>query len=218
MRKRFEHLKLVGGALCLDFANTVDWRTTEPPTDWLHDYEDVIRWCRYAGVLAGGQAKRLHERAASNPDDACAAFDQAVALREAIYRVFAAQSAGRPILARDLGLLNHVLTDAMAHLKLALTEGNLVWAWHNVEGLLEWPSWLIARSTADLLASERRSRVRECAGPGCGWLFLDMSRNRSRRWCDMADCGNRAKARRNYARKRGRAVRTTRPKPHVDGP
>ena len=210
MQKNFAHLKLIGGALCLDFANTVDWRTGEQPRDWLHDYEELIAWCRHAGALEEPRAKRLLKRAASNPDEAQAAFSQAIALREAIYRIFAA-SVGDPIPEYDLASLNAVLVDAMAHLRLATTEAGFVWIWHDVEDRLSWPSWLIARSAADLLTSERRGRVHECAGPGCGWLFLDTSRNRSRRWCDMADCGNRAKARRNYARKRGRAVRTTRP-------
>jgi predicted RNA-binding Zn ribbon-like protein len=210
MQKNFAHLKLIGGAPCLDFANTVDWRTGEQPRDWLHDYEELILWCRYAEALEASQAQRLLRRAASDPDEAQAAFSQAIALREAIYHIFTASASGDSV-DDDLALLNAVLSDVAAHLRLASTQESFVWDWHDVEDRLSWPSWLIARSAADLLTSERRGRVHECAGPGCGWLFLDTSRNRSRRWCDMADCGNRAKARRNYARKRGRAVRTTRP-------
>ena len=203
MPKRFEHLKLIGGAPCLDFANTVDWRTGEQPKDWLHDYGDLIAWCRHAGVLDRPRAECLLERAAAAPESAGAVFDQAIALREAIYHIFTASASGDPV-DDDLALLNAVLTDVAAHLRLASTQGSFVWDWDDVKDHLEWPSWSIARSAADLLTSERRRRVRECAGPGCGWLFLDTSRNHSRHWCDMADCGNRAKAKRNYARKRGR--------------
>jgi predicted RNA-binding Zn ribbon-like protein len=78
-----------------------------------------------------------------------------------------------------------------------------VWDWHEVDGVLELPIWIVARSAADLLVSSELERVRECAGEKCDWLFLDASRNQSRRWCDMAACGNRAKAQRNYARRRG---------------
>ena len=211
MPKRFEHLKLIGGAVCLDFANTVDWRTGEQPKDWLHDYAELVAWCRHAEVLEVPQARRLLKRAASDPSGAQTAFAQAIGLREAIYRIFTTHSAGGPLLARDLELLNRVLKDAVTHLRLASTKVGFVWSWYDVEDCLSWPCWLIARSAADLLTSEKQDRVRECAGPGCGWLFLDMSRNRSRRWCDMADCGNRAKARRNYARKRIRMGRATRP-------
>ena len=204
MQKKFEHLKRIGGALCLDFANTVDWRTTEHPTDWLHDYAELIAWCRHAEVLEAPQARRLLKRAAADPSGAQSAFARAIELREAIYRLFATSTEGS--LGRDLALLNGVLTDAMAHLRLTSAEVGFVWSWYDVEDCLSWPSGLIARSAADLLTSEKRDRVRECAGPGCAWLFLDMSRNCSRRWCDMADCGNRAKARRNYARRRAANV------------
>jgi predicted RNA-binding Zn ribbon-like protein len=78
-----------------------------------------------------------------------------------------------------------------------------VWDWYEVDGVLELPIWIVARSAADLLVSSELERVRECAGEKCDWLFLDASRNQSRRWCDMAACGNRAKAQRNYARRRG---------------
>ncbi|MBN1859137.1 CGNR zinc finger domain-containing protein [Candidatus Bipolaricaulota bacterium] len=82
------------------------------------------------------------------------------------------------------------------------SEERFQWGWSDAEDQLEWPVWILARSAADLLTSDERDRVRRCAGPDCGWLFVDISRNHSRRWCDMADCGNRAKARRSYARKR----------------
>jgi len=77
------------------------------------------------------------------------------------------------------------------------------WDWHEADGALELPIWIVARSASTLLVSQGLRRVRECAGEKCDWLFLDASRNRSRRWCDMAACGNRAKAQRNYARRRG---------------
>jgi predicted RNA-binding Zn ribbon-like protein len=62
--------------------------------------------------------------------------------------------------------------------------------------------WPIVLAAAELLTSAGRARVRECAAHGCGWLFLDTSRSQRRRWCTMASCGNRAKARRFYERTR----------------
>jgi hypothetical protein len=87
--------------------------------------------------------------------------------------------------------------------ELAPSGDSFVWEWHEADGALELPIWIVAQSASDLLVSSELGRVRECAGERCDWLFLDASRNRSRRWCDMAACGNRAKAQRNYARRRG---------------
>jgi predicted RNA-binding Zn ribbon-like protein len=62
--------------------------------------------------------------------------------------------------------------------------------------------WPIVDAAADLLVRGEPERIKTCGSATCGWLFLDLSRNRSRRWCDMKDCGNRAKARRHYARRK----------------
>ena len=66
----------------------------------------------------------------------------------------------------------------------------------DLDGIL----WRILWEAADLLTSDRLAQVKLCAGEDCGWLFLDASRNQSRRWCSMSDCGNRAKAKRYYRR------------------
>lgn len=203
-QERIHSLKLVGGTLCLDFVNTVDWRTDERRQDLLSGYDDLIAWGRRVGAIRDDQARTLRKRVQSDPNAARAALDRAVGLREAIYRLFSALVAGRRVPGRALAQLNKTLVEARAHLRLVPLADGVAWSWHGVEDRLDWPAWLAARSAAELLTSARRDRVRQCAGPGCGWLFLDASRNRTRRWCDMADCGNRAKARRSYARKRSR--------------
>ena len=77
------------------------------------------------------------------------------------------------------------------------------WEWAKYDQDLDRPLWPVARTAADLLTSGRLDRVRECPGAdGCGWLFYDTSKNGSRRWCSMEGCGNVAKARRLYARRR----------------
>jgi predicted RNA-binding Zn ribbon-like protein len=80
--------------------------------------------------------------------------------------------------------------------------GGFEWKWAGDEDALDRMVWPVARSAADVLVSDEGSRVRRCAGESCHWFFLDSGRNRSRRWCDMRDCGNRAKARRLNARKK----------------
>jgi len=191
--------------MCLDFVNTVAWRRDGDFGNHLRDYADLIAWSEHVGALGEMHADTLRNRAAAHPKLAQAAYDRAIALREAIYRIFSAISAGGAIHESDLARLNASLVNALEHLRIMSREEAFVLDWHDVEGELDLPSWVVTRSAADLLTSEQLPRVHECQGQNCGWLFLDHSRNHSRRWCDMADCGNREKARRNYARKRSAA-------------
>ena len=235
LSKRMGELALLGGALCLDFVNTAGWRGQPDSAGVLRDFEDLVAWTQHVGALSARQGRGLLKRAASEPTRAKAVHGQAVALREALYRVFSSLAAGRAAEPADLATINVAVADAYQHLRLAprpssglaprppsglaprpssglaprpssglapLGDG-FAWDWHEADGALELPIWIVARSASTLLVSQGLRRVRECAGEKCDWLFLDASRNRSRRWCDMAACGNRAKAQRNYARRRG---------------
>ena len=193
------HLKLVGGRLCLDFVNTVDRETNSYSHEWLTEYWDLVAWGRQTRTLTAQQAKYLLQKAQQQPERANAIFNQAIQLRETLYRIFSAISARQSPQEQDLAQFNSVLIEAHSHLQLVFTENQFVWSWidsHQLEYML----WQIIRSAEELLTNSNLNRVRECAGIDCGWVFLDMSRNRSRRWCDMEDCGNRAKARRHYER------------------
>jgi predicted RNA-binding Zn ribbon-like protein len=192
---------LPGLAVCLDFANTVG-STREQLGEELFSYGDVVDWSARAGLLTDAEARYLRAEVAKRPAEAAAVFSQAIALRETIFRLFTAVAAGQAPAAADLAGLNQALGEALGHLRLVPAGSGFDWGWSSDGGALERPLWPLARAAADLLASELRDRVRECAGDTCRWLFLDHSRNRSRRWCDMADCGNRAKARRYYQRQR----------------
>jgi predicted RNA-binding Zn ribbon-like protein len=128
-----------------------------------------------------------------------------VALREAIYEIFTALLTGAEPAADDLAILNAELAHALAHMALAYTPDGFAWQWRGatravdaMDGIL----WRVARSAADLLLSPTALAMRQCASESCGWLFIDTTRNRSRRWCDMRGCGNRAKVRRHRARQR----------------
>jgi predicted RNA-binding Zn ribbon-like protein len=199
---QIQRLKLVGGALCLDFTNTTGWRPDPRGEECLHDYKDVVAWAEHAGAVSETEARRLLRRAKSDPERARAVHSRAVAVREALYRIFSASAAGRLAGSPDIDLVNRAVGDAYRHLCIAPHDGGFAWEWRDARDALDLPLWVIARSAADLLVSPELPRVRECSGHRCDWLFLDASRNRSRRWCDMANCGNRAKARRNYARRR----------------
>ena len=200
---------LSGGALCLDFANTLDDRPDPHPNEWLASYADLLAFMRQGHALPKERLARLAAEAARDPAAAEAALDRAIDVREVIYRLFVALAAGEPIPISDLAALNRALGEALAHAHLIQPEpasGPLAWGWADDPISLDLPLWPIVRSAADLLTSPTLSALRVCAANTCAWLFLDTSRNGSRRWCSMRTCGNRAKARRHHARVRATAV------------
>lgn len=202
-------LKLLGGALCLDFANTTGRRIEPQGEEALLDYEDLVAWAEHAGAVAAAEARALLRAAHVEPERPRATHRRAIELREALFRIFSAAAGGRDVATADLDILNRFVGDAFAHLRLAPRDGGFVLAWRGAAGSLDLPLWRVARSAADLLVSPDVSRVRECSSQRCDWLFLDRSKNHSRRWCNMAECGNREKARRHYSRRRADAVSGT---------
>ena len=135
-------------------------------------------------------------------------LSRALALREAIHEVFSAAIAGNPQDEGTLSALNRELSGALSRQRVVPAEGgSYIWAWDRggEEGggpPLERPLWPVARSAAELLTSAKLGRVKVCGGEGCGWIFLDESRNASRRWCESRDCGNRERVRKYLARKK----------------
>jgi predicted RNA-binding Zn ribbon-like protein len=192
---------LEAGRLCLEFANTLDWHGSDHPEETLHSYTDLLRWSASRKVVDAGEAALLQDQAEHEPELALQIYRQALDLREAIYRTFSSLAAGGEPTLDDLDVLNESLARAFPHLRIAGQAQAFGWRWVNPEGALDRPLWDVALSAARLLESDELDRVRECADEhGCGWMFMDTSRNRSRRWCSMEGCGNRAKARRHYAR------------------
>jgi predicted RNA-binding Zn ribbon-like protein len=194
---RFE---LTGGALCLDFANTVDNRPTEA-RELLQSYGDLVSWAEQAGVVDAASGAALRAEATRRPRAAESALVGARALREALYSIFSARAAGRPLPAEGMATLNAAMAPSLARLQLdARPDGACAWRWSFGDRALDGLLAPVVDSAAELLTAPELARVRECEADNCGWLFVDRSRNRSRRWCDMAVCGNRAKVRRHYAR------------------
>lgn len=194
---------LRGGELCLDFVNTVAWRRTEHPVDYLQSPHDLLAWGSQTGVLAPVDLDRP-----TQPETADA-LNRARSLRETIHRVVMASVEEDEPGDDDLAALNRAVSEARAHQRLIHSDGaRYDWRWDDgtvVDRVL----WSVAASAAGLLTTSRIDRVRVCAGTGCGWLFVDASRNRSRRWCDTRDCGNRERVRKHLATKR--AIRSERP-------
>lgn len=196
----FAQKELAGGHLALDFANTVGQHEPEFLSEWLAEYGDLVWWSLRAGTADEAAAEALFAAARAHPGEAERVFARALALREAIYRVFASVGGGAPASAGDLRTLNAELAAAGAHLRVEQTGEGFGWGWEG-DGL-DRVLWPVARAAAELLTSGDLGRIGQCAGERCQWLYLDTSRNHSRRWCVMSDCGNRAKARRHYHRVR----------------
>jgi predicted RNA-binding Zn ribbon-like protein len=196
-----ESFDLNSGALGLDFANTVEWHASDHPKDQLNNYTGLVAWAETAGILPAQRANLLRQRARERPDEAQAAYDRAIQLREGIYRLFADLSGKGKFNAEDLALVNDALGEAHAHLQLIPLSVGFAWGWEaGVDGF-DQILWPVVRSVGELLTSDNLDRVRQCADDrGCGYLFVDTSRNHSRRWCSMESCGNRAKAQRHYKR------------------
>ncbi|HEY7034043.1 MAG TPA: ABATE domain-containing protein [Thermomicrobiales bacterium] len=194
---------LLGDWLCLDFANTVNDRTGKNPRDTLAGYADLARWAWHAALVTGTERDHLFAAAEARPTAASSVFAGAIALREAVYRVFVAIAAGANPARADLATIQQAHLTALGHAHLARGTGSFEWVWDEPPAL-DRMLWPIATSAVALLTSDRLHRVKQCPGcDDCGWLFLDVSKNATRRWCSMDDCGSRAKMRRQYARRKG---------------
>jgi predicted RNA-binding Zn ribbon-like protein len=199
-------LSLASPQTCLDFANTFGSRLASHPQEPFTSYHNVVAWCQQAGILTAPLAERLTQQAAHHAAQGHMALRQAIHLREAIYRLFSAAASKGVAEAADLAMLNRTLADALATMRVAGTGDGYTWTWGTEEVACDQVLWPLALSAANLLTAKELQIVRECAAADCSWLFLDMTRNRSRRWCDMKVCGNRAKARRHYARQKQAAI------------
>jgi predicted RNA-binding Zn ribbon-like protein len=181
----------IGGTLALDFANTVGGDPDgEPIDEFLRSYADLPAWAREVGLL--GDPEPLLAAAERDPAAAAVVHARALALREAVYAAFSAIATGREV--PDLAALRDAHREALAHARLEVGG----WAWP--EDRLDAPLGPVAADAVELLRSPRLARLKQCAG--CRWLFLDESRNHSRRWCSMAECGGPAKTRRWRERRR----------------
>jgi predicted RNA-binding Zn ribbon-like protein len=216
-----DHKRLVGGALCLDFANTVDARFPRPgntPPDLISTYEQLVYWSQRAGALDAPAAQKLLVRACRETKAARSAVAAAHRLRETTYTLFAAMREGREPPASAARELARFSARALERGRLvASVETNaLTWSWPQLE--LQRMLWPIAVSALELATSGEVASLKQCPGHDgrCGWLFLDRTKNQSRRWCSMQVCGNAEKTRQQTVRRRQTRTRpTTRVQPRA---
>ncbi len=204
--------KFIGGNVSLDFVNTVNGRVSSPdkkngrdyydafPSDKLENYADLMAWSLKAKWVDEKEAKKLLQIAEDKPQAAEAVFKRALNLRESVYRLFKSVVEGWKSEAEDLEKLNRELSLARRHQKLSAAENGFVFEWIGSAEALDAMLWQISDSATDLLINGDLTRIRRCVNDVCNWLFLDTSRNRSRQWCVMNDCGNVSKVRRFRAK------------------
>jgi predicted RNA-binding Zn ribbon-like protein len=194
--------ELSGGNICLDFINTLDDRPSAQPKELLKNYYDLARFGEDTGLLPPKLVDFFFENVHTMPGDAADALRRAINLREAMHAVFSALMNRQSVPQVEMDTLNAYIQNAALHSRLVAREGRCEWRFDNMGSALDAVLWPIARAAADLLASSDLDMVRACSSPTCQWLFLDTSKNHRRRWCDMKACGNRAKVRRFYAKKK----------------
>jgi predicted RNA-binding Zn ribbon-like protein len=188
--------QFVGGALCLDFCNTVGGSREGISREKLNSIQDFMAWSEQAGLVGKADAERLKREVSNKSVAARNVLSRAIDLREALYRVFRGAGQGKSPAEADLAILNSELEASLGRLRIGKDKGDkgFQWQWKDDALRLDNPLGPIARSAADLLThGHALEQVGQCHGDNCGWLFVDLSKNHSRRWCDMRDCGNRAK-------------------------
>lgn len=194
--------RFVAGQLALDFVNTVDWRgpgraagseRLASPAAWR-------RWLRAAGLGAGGGTGTAAGERPAGPR----AVEAIHRVRALLHRVFFALGRGRAIAVADRTALARLADRALARRELRVGARSAGWHWRRQAADPGAGLDPVVWDAAQLLVGADRARVRVCDGPGCGWVFVDRSRNGRRRWCAMDLCGGRAKARAYYARVKGR--------------
>ena len=197
----------IGGDPCVDFVNTADLWPATPENDRLRSYDDLLEWSVQAGLIDAETTHALRRVSSGDEEEAERALVRARELRAHLRSILAAISSGESPDERAVEAVAATARRAAGHSELSSEGENYVWALNRAyRDRLAWPSWELARAAVSLLTSDALRHVRECAGERCHWMFIDRSRNHSRRWCDMAVCGNRAKARRNYARRKLRGA------------
>jgi predicted RNA-binding Zn ribbon-like protein len=192
--------RFIAGSPALDFVNTVDWEGDTPAeNERLTDYATLLEWATTSGTIEKKLAAKLAGLARADPPAAIRAYGAALRARAAIRTMMRETAeAGKPSRAATEAF-NRLLRSALAHAAV-IPQGTARWSWENADEDLTSPLWPVLWSGAELLASKEVSLIRECNAECCGWMYVDRSRPGNRRWCEMETCGNRAKARRHYAR------------------
>ena len=186
--------KLNAEHVALDFVNTLDDRYAPGgPRELLPGYADLLRFCRQAGILTYTEVGRLSTLPKAVQEKS---LSSTLELRELLARIFYRLVEGRSPATEDRIALERWAAASARRRELRWEDGRLTWAWKLLDADPDTPALLLAENALELITADPPARLHTCASGTCRWLFLDTSKNRTRRWCDMKICGNRAKARR----------------------
>ena len=193
-----EPFKLHAGHPALELVNTLDMRFSGQTVELIPTYKDLLRLTTQLQLLTAEQARKLGRTVGE--EEARWVLGSVTELREALAKVLYGRIDGTGPPAGQLQILEQQFHAASLHRRLRARESHLEWSWAGVERQAEIPWWMLAQAASDLLVSRDAELIKDCGDPTCRWLFLDVSKNHTRRWCDMKTCGNRMKARRHHAR------------------
>lgn len=200
---QIKNITMLREQLCLDFINTVGWhRDGSMSQEYLTTYIAFVQWCQVRNIINNEQASFLLEESHSRESEADQVLKRVIKLRESLYRILLAVVAKEAPGKQDIDLLNSEIARMLPFSSLIYQHNKFEWKRAEQNKSLDWTLSIIIKDIVELLTSNKLDRLKVCADDNCGWVFLDTSKNKSRRWCSMQDCGNRAKARRHYHNKK----------------
>lgn len=205
-------LPLVGCELAFDFTNTASDRGGLEHREHLQAPEDVVVWARYAKVITDRDRDAALAAIAADPSLGRRLLRETLTIREIIHRIGAAISAGKGPSPADVAALTAAHTHALSAARLTPFGDGFVWSWDAHDGVIEALLGPVTLSALTLLTQQDLSRIKQCQGEHCGWLFFDTTKNKNRRWCEMEVCGNRAKQKQFMERRKRKAEK---PAPHA---
>lgn len=200
--KSITSLRLDGGILCLDFVNTIDNRKKGIPHDYLNGFKELLQWYGHTRALSPKIIHTLERLAKDYPQKAAVVFEKSIALRELLHRLFMAGISKKQPATADSMQFNAYIGEAYANIEISWSAGAGTLQFN--APALEQVYWWLVKSAVELYTSGKPAEVKEC--PACGWLFLDKSRNGSRKWCSMSTCGDVSKVTRNYQRTKRKKI------------
>lgn len=194
---RFASLKVLGERPSIDFVNTVDWRGKQDSLDYLTEFDDLLDWAKLVGLIDEEEHVEVSRAAISYPENAFLMYKRMIDFRENLYGILLSKSGKEPIDEELEANYQSEIKSMLKHLSMNIMEGRLEL---DKELDVGYVLRILVKDSVDLISSDDVSRVKRCGSEECGWLFIDTSKNSSRKWCQMRGCGNRAKARRFYSR------------------
>lgn len=196
---QIEKLVMLREQLCLDFVNTLGNHLNKNMyRDYLTSYSTFVQWSQKVEIINADQANFFLEKSNKKSLEARDIFKRVIELREALFRILFAVISKKTPDQEDINLLNREIESVLPFSELQYTDNTFVLNRLMEPNQLDWMLSIIVNDMIELLTSDKLDRLKICCDDHCGWIFLDMSKNRSRRWCSMKECGNRAKARQHY--------------------